>query len=273
MSVIGWLALAVGLVLVPTRSAAQARLTALSRSARVAPDDPSGQARRPRLDALLWVAVTGAVAASTVALVSGPALGVATGAVALLVGALVAAQQSQRRADRRGRAVLAALRLLVAELEAGARPSDALSAAASASPDLAAAVGAAADSSSAGGDAAEVLIGVGGDELRPLGHAWRVASEAGAPLADVLGRMATDRAAEQAQAHAVATALAGPRSTAALLAMLPIVGIGLGAAMGAQPLTVLFESSTGRLVCCAGCVLDAVGVLWTLALIQRAQRP
>ena len=273
MSVIGWLALAVGLVLVPTRSPAQARLTALRRSARVAPDDPTGRASRPRLDAVPWVAAAGAVAASTVALVSGPALGVATAAVALLVGALVAVRQSQRRADRRSRGALAVLRLLVAELEAGARPCDALSAAASASPDLAAGLGAAADASAAGGDAGGVLIDVGADDLRPLGHAWRVASEAGAPLADVLGRMATDRAAEQAQTHAVATALAGPRSTAALLAVLPIVGIGLGWAMGAQPLTVLFESSTGRLVCCAGCVLDAAGVLWTLALIRRAQRP
>jgi len=273
VSDIGWLALAVALVLVPARSGAQARLTALSRSARVAADEPAGPLRRAPLDVVPWVFVVATVAASTVALLSGPALGVAAVAVALVVAALVAAGQSQRRADRRGRGALAVLRLLVAELEAGARPCDALAAAASASPDLAPGLGAAADASAAGGDAGGVLIDVGADDLRPLGHAWRVASEAGAPLADVLGRMATDRAAEQAQTHAVATALAGPRSTAALLAVLPIVGIGLGWAMGAQPLTVLFESSTGRLVCCAGCVLDAAGVLWTLALIRRAQRP
>ena len=58
-----------------------------------------------------------------------------------------------------------------------------------------------------------------------------------------------------------------------LSALLVCILAGAAAPAFAQPLTVLFESSTGRLVCCAGCVLDAVGVLWTLALIQRAQRP
>jgi tight adherence protein B len=99
-----------------------------------------------------------------------------------------------------------------------------------------------------------------------------VAAESGAPLADVLGRVAADLADHEQQQRSVAVALAGPRSSAALLAGLPVIGVALGAAMGARPLGFLFGTPPGRLVCCAGALLDAAGVIWTQRLMLRAER-
>ena len=68
------------------------------------------------------------------------------------------------------------------------------------------------------------------------------------------------------------SAVAGPQSSATVLALLPILAVGLGAGMGADPLGLLFGTATGRLLLCTGAVLDAAGVLWTLRLVERALR-
>jgi tight adherence protein B len=75
------------------------------------------------------------------------------------------------------------------------------------------------------------------------------------------------------QRRTVGVALAGPRSSAALLTGLPLVGIGLGAAMGARPWEFLLGSPAGRIVCCVGVVLDTAGVLWMRRILRRAERP
>ncbi|MDQ2748848.1 MAG: type II secretion system F family protein, partial [Actinomycetota bacterium] len=148
----------------------------------------------------------------------------------------------------------------------------ALDAAATAAPEHADAFRAAATSAAAG-DAARALVAARCDELEPLAHAWRVAETCGAPLAGVLDRVAADLADQEQQQRSVTVALAGPRSSAVMLAGLPLVGIALGAAMGAHPLTFLLGTPHGRLICCAGAALDAAGVLWTQRLMQRALRP
>jgi len=134
---------------------------------------------------------------------------------------------------------LAALRQLRAEIEAGARPESAL--AAGARPPVAE-------------------------------HAFRIAEAAGVPLADTLAGVDRDLEARAELGYAVTGAVAGARASAALLAGLPLLGLLLGAAMGAHPLGFLLGSATGRLVCCAGVLLDAGGVVWTQRLAARAER-
>ena len=74
------------------------------------------------------------------------------------------------------------------------------------------------------------------------------------------------------QRRTVAIALAGPRASAALLTALPLLGIALGAAMGARPWAVLLGMPAGRVLSCVGVLLDAVGVLWMRRILTRAQR-
>jgi tight adherence protein B len=43
--------------------------------------------------------------------------------------------------------------------------------------------------------------------------------------------------------------------------------------MGARPLPFLLGTPPGRLLCCAGVVLDVTGVLWMRRILRRAERP
>ena len=272
MTTLGWLALACAVVVLPGPSRVATRMAALAESERLVADTSVVAAPPVHARTGPSVALVGVGVAALVALLCGPALGVSAMAVAVSIAVPLRAHRSARRTARRGSEVLIALRLVVAELEAGARPADALAAAAAAAPDLESCLRQAASVAATGGDTAQALLDGDATDLVPLAHAWRVASAAGAPVAEVVGRIADDSAAEQSHADAVTAALAGPRSTAMMLAVLPVVGLALGAALGAHPLLVLFGSPAGRLICCAGCVLDAAGVLWADRLLRRAQR-
>ncbi len=52
--------------------------------------------------------------------------------------------------------------------------------------------------------------------------------------------------------------------------MLPVVGLLLAAALGADPLSVLLHTSLGLVCLVTGVGLDALGVLWTSRLVRRA---
>ena len=65
-------------------------------------------------------------------------------------------------------------------------------------------------------------------------------------------------------------ASAGPRSTARLLGLLPVAGLGLSALVGAPP-TELLAGPLGWLVVGTGAALAVVGHLWTRALARRAE--
>ena len=115
-----------------------------------------------------------------------------------------------------------------------------------------------------------------GDADRPelvwLAAGWELALAQGAPLAPVAHRIA-DAARDRLQhRRAVRAEMAGPRASARLLAMLPLFGVGLGAALGADPLHVLVATPAG-LTCLVGAlVLEGAGLCWTGALLRRAER-
>jgi tight adherence protein B len=62
--------------------------------------------------------------------------------------------------------------------------------------------------------------------------------------------------------------LAGARSTARILAALPIFGIALGYSLGARPLTFLTATPAGWLCLAAGLGLTALGLHWTSRLAE-----
>jgi tight adherence protein B len=207
--------------------------------------------------------------AATVAVLgwAGPVLATATGIGAATLARLVLVALRRRTARRREAELTSAVRLIAAELESGSRPSAAFTAAAGASPTWRTEFTAAATACHAGHDPPFEA-----DELRGLGDAWRVADSAGAPLAAVVRRVADDLAGRVEQRQAVAAAVAGARSSAALLAGLPVLGLLLGAAMQAHPLEVLLTTRAGQLVCLCGVAFDAAGVLWTQRLAASAER-
>ena len=71
----------------------------------------------------------------------------------------------------------------------------------------------------------------------------------------------------------MAAQLAGPRATAVLLALLPVFGLAMGNALGADPLAVLVGTPVGRGCLVLGLLLEVAGLLWTARITRRAEPP
>ncbi|MBO0839199.1 MAG: type II secretion system F family protein [Sciscionella sp.] len=183
-----------------------------------------------------------------------------------------ATKESQSAVD----AMAEALQSLVLELRAGAHPvTAATSVAADCRPDVAGVLTTIAGTTRLGGNvhialratAARTpsLAGV----INQLSRAWRLVQEHGLPLADVLAAVHADTACQVRFARQLQAGLAGPRSAAAVLTALPVLGILLGEAMGAHPTRVLLTTGPGTLLLLIGVLLTCAGVLWTARLTER----
>jgi tight adherence protein B len=243
-AVLSALAFAIGLVRSP--SPIRVRLDALS--GRLRRDRP----RRPVLPgtrgSLPPAAVGGGVLLGGSAWLGfGVAMPVLPAVAGAIVGGTAAVAVTQAAADRERRRIDAAVAesvgALAADLRAGRQP-------------------------------AEALAALGDDPAtrhRSVQAVWTVSEHSGAPTAAVLDRVEQDLRARQGQRREIAAALAGARSAGILLAVLPVLGIGLGGAMGAHPLAVLFADPRGQLALVVGAVLEAVGVLWILRIVAVAE--
>jgi tight adherence protein B len=209
-------------------------------------------------------------AGATAATAAFGVLGIAAAAVGGLGAVLFADRRATRRDERRRAGVLRAVQVVAAELEAGATVESALGAAAEVDDQTAAVWRSAAQRAASGDDFAEVLVSHPDPALVAVGHAGRIATVTGAPLTGVLAQVAAELRLVEQRRRAVAAAVAGPRASASLLAGLPVVGLVLGASMGARPWVFLLHHPTGRLVACAGVLLDVAGVLWMRHLLHRA---
>ncbi len=258
--------LALAVVAMPAPRAEDQRLTSLF-SARSAPRFTLPVLRRRERWILLIAGVLAVVA------LAGPAAGVAAALVGLAALTTVQSMLDARAAGRAEDAVLEAVGALAAELRAGLPPSAALrSAAEVADGPVATVLTEAASSAALGGDAAEVLrADTQADGLRRVSAAWQVSSVSGASLGDVLDRVEHDLRADRAHGRRIDAELAGPRATAGLLAVLPLLGLGLGASMGAHPAHVLLHTVPGQVALIVGAGLDALGVWWTARIIAAAQ--
>jgi tight adherence protein B len=76
--------------------------------------------------------------------------------------------------------------------------------------------------------------------------------------------------AEQECRDEVESELAGPRSTALMLAVLPGFGLFLGAGLGAHPVHVLLHTPLGGGCLLVGVLLDLAGVWWTGRIVRAA---
>lgn len=100
--------------------------------------------------------------------------------------------------------------------------------------------------------------------------ACRLSTSLGAPLAQILDSLARG-IADAGRAHASrAVALAGPRSTSRLLTALPLVGLGLGSLIGADPVGFLLDGGVGTALTVVAVVLMAAGWWWSQKLVAAA---
>ncbi len=103
-----------------------------------------------------------------------------------------------------------------------------------------------------------------------LGVAWEVGVTTGAPLAEVLDGFATGARASASAQDEREVALAGPRATAAVLTLLPVVTLVLAGALGADPLRLLFGTVAGRLCALTGGSAWLAGRWWVRRLVASA---
>ncbi|MGH3877243.1 MAG: type II secretion system F family protein, partial [Actinophytocola sp.] len=96
--------------------------------------------------------------------------------------------------------------------------------------------------------------------LARVSRAWALAQRHGLPLADVLDAVGRDLEQRARFARQVLARMAGPRTSAAVLGLLPALGVVLGEAIGAQPLRML--TGPGQPLLALGVGLLCAGVLW-----------
>ncbi|WP_411080026.1 type II secretion system F family protein [Streptomyces sp. cmx-18-6] len=228
-------------------------------------------------------------AAVLLAVVGESVLPLVAGAAAVpLVRRWVRRRARRRERERAADAVAALCGAVVGELRAGQEPGQALvaglrdgvadgDARAEARPgawlgDAEAAVLAAARF---GGDVPAALRqaadGPGMDGLSGMAACWRVAVDGGAGLATGLDRLETALRADRRRREELRAQLAGAWSTVVVLALLPAAGLGLGAALGAEPLRVLLHTPGGLFCLAVGGCLEGAGLFWACRIVRGGE--
>ncbi|MGC9543576.1 type II secretion system F family protein [Streptomyces sp. UG1] len=185
------------------------------------------------------------------------------------------AREARRARERRGAAVIALCAGLAGEVRAGRQPGEALLLAARDSGGLGEAQSAVLAAARFGGDVPGALAFAarqpGAEGLSGLAACWRVAVDQGAGLAAGLDRLEGALRAERDQRADLRAQLAGARSTVVMLAGLPVLGLLLGAAMGADPLYVLLHTGAGFGCLVVGGVLEGLGMWWATRIVRGAE--
>ncbi|NLG56553.1 MAG: secretion protein F, partial [Rhodococcus sp.] len=213
------------------------------------PRTSSFHAPNVRQQRLLVVVAVVIVAAIILAVGGGPSVLLA----AAIIGATGYRRIRRTRGDQQHRddsaSVQTGLNTLTAELRVGAHPAAACASAASECREPVASVfrGAAARAR-LGGSAAAGFRGASGiatESCVRIAAVWTVAERYGLALAELLHAVQVDMQGRERFRRRTEASLAGARATAAVLAGLPILGIGLGQLMGASPLKVLLGGGIG----------------------------
>ena len=106
--------------------------------------------------------------------------------------------------------------------------------------------------------------------VRAVTAATRLSRTTGAPLADVLDRCVQTVVEAERARDARDVALAGPRSTARILTGLPLLGLVLGAGLGADPVATALDGGWGTASVGCGVALLYAGARWSAALVRAA---
>lgn len=199
-----------------------------------------------------------------------PAAGVAGGLLTATVLAMARSERAQARHRRELGAAVTVVRMLAREVRAGIDPASAVAAVGRVS----------------GGAGPAVLAGLQSAILtndrpddrsrRPdlsepaqrLVTSWRLASRHGVSWAAVLDALVVDLAAREQATASLAAQAAGPRMSGYVLAALPVLGIALGAGMGADPAGVLLGPGVGGLLLVVGTALTCAGLVWTRRIVR-----
>lgn len=211
--------------------------------------------------------------AGLLALLAGSVVPALLGIVAVpLVRRRLRARERERERRHRAGEVVALCGAVAGELRAGLQPGAALRLGVRATDALGEGEAAVLAAARFGGDVPDALRAAarqpGGEGLAGLAACWQVAVGSGAGLADGLDRLEAALRSMADQQEELRAQLAGAWSTVVLLALLPAAGLGLGAALGAEPLRVLFHTPAGLACLAVGGLLETAGLLWSGRIVR-----
>lgn len=199
-------------------------------------------------------------------------------AAAIISGTLVlrrrcARHRSARSAEATG--MRDGLEILVGELRVGAHQVAALAAAAG---EVGGDVGARLQTVSArgrmGGDIAAGLHAVAScspiaPSWRRLAVCWGLAQQHGLAVATLMRAAQHDIIERDRFRQRLDAGLAGARTTAAVLAGMPVLGLAMGQLIGADPVAFLLSGGVGGAVLVVGVALSCLGLWWSERIIAR----
>ncbi len=216
-----------------------------------------------------WILIPADVVLA-LALAATTSLGVV--AAAAIVGATVEVRRRSRQRRRARTAEAAALRgaldILVGELRVGAHPVAAFGVAAD---DVGGVVATALRTIAArarlGADVAAGMLGVARRSSLPgqwerLAVCWQLAQTHGLAIGTLMQTAQRDLVERERFSSRVDAGMAGARTTASVLAGLPVIGIGLGQLIGADPARLLLSDGLGGWLLVIGVLLACAGLLW-----------
>lgn len=188
------------------------------------------------------------------------------------------ARTRPRRLHRRRRGEQAELRVLdlcdelVADLGAGVAPVAALEVVAGRWAALVPVAAAVRLGGSAPGALRELAGRPGAGDLRLLAAAWEVAERSGSPLAGAVGAVATLVRDRERTRRLVRSELASARSTARLLAALPVATLLIGSGAGGSPVAFLLGTPGGWACLLGGLALQGLGLFWIERIADGIER-
>ncbi|WP_163728008.1 type II secretion system F family protein [Mycolicibacterium psychrotolerans] len=197
---------------------------------------------------------------------------------AVMLGVLMLRRRARRRrrdAVEEAIALQGALDVLVAELRVGAHPVAAMRVAARESGGrVAGSFGAVAARALLGADVAAGLRAEARHSRAPghwerLAVCWQLAQSHGLAIATLMQAAQRDLGERERFRSRVDAGMAGARATGSVLAGLPLLGVLLGCAIGADPLGFLFSSGPGGWLLCLGTLLVGAGLLWSDRITAR----
>lgn len=233
---------------------------------------------RPRLETLRLVAparrrIPAVPIAACAALVLAFVVPITVVGAATIVGSTVVVRRRRQHRLSRCRsesaALQAALDVLVGELHVGAHPVRAFEVASNeADGAIAPSLREVASRARLGADVAAGLRSVARCSPVPahwerLAVYWQLAQTYGLAIATLMQTAQRDIVERERFSARVTAGMAGARATAAVLAVLPAVGVGFGQLIGADPVRFLLSDGAGGWLLVIGVALACAGLLWS----------
>jgi tight adherence protein B len=138
-----------------------------------------------------------------------------------------------------------------------------------------------------GAERAGLGVGAGGSHVRRRGSSaesantptepvfdrlrsgWLLTRRHGLAFTPLIEALAADVAEQLAADSERSGQVAGPRTSGYVMALLPLMGLALGAGMGADPVHVLLGSPLGNVLLLVGVTLTCAGLLWSARIVRR----